>query len=60
MFNLMGGLALLVASILAGVLWDSFGPSATFLAGAGLTALALMGLGLVRWNLPELGATRKN
>ena len=60
MFNLMGGLALLVASILAGVLWDSFGPSATFLAGAGFTALALMGLGLVRWNLPELGATRKN
>ena len=60
MFNLMGGLALLVASILAGVLWDSFGPSATFLAGAGFTALALIGLGLVRWNLPELGATRKN
>jgi MFS family permease len=40
-FNLAGGLALLAASIIAGVLWDSFGPKATFLAGAGLAALAL-------------------
>ena len=59
MFNLMGGLALLVASILAGLLWDGFGPKATFLAGAGFTGLALVGLGLVRWRLPGLGATLK-
>ncbi len=59
MFNLMGGLALLVASVMAGLLWDSFGPQATFLAGAGFTALALVGLGLVRWRLPGLGATLK-
>ena len=43
-FNLVGGLALLVASTLAGALWDVFGPRATFLAGAGLAGLALLGL----------------
>ena len=59
MFNLMGGLALLVASILAGALWEGFGPQAPFLAGAGLTAIALVGLGLVRLRLPKLGASHK-
>jgi len=39
-FNLVTGLALLVASVLAGVLWDRGGPQLTFLAGAALTALA--------------------
>jgi len=57
MFNLMGGLAVLFASILAGVLWDGIGPRATFIAGAGFTAIAMMGLGLVRWHLPGLGAS---
>ena len=57
LFNLFGGLALLVASAAAGVLWDAFGASATFWAGAGCTALALAGLGLVRWRIPELGAS---
>ncbi len=42
LFNLAGGLALLLASILAGALWDLWGPAATFLAGAGITALALL------------------
>ncbi|MFZ4530951.1 MAG: MFS transporter [Alsobacter sp.] len=55
MFNLLGGLALLAASVVAGALWDGFGPQATFLAGAGFTALALLGLGLVRWRVPGLG-----
>ena len=41
MFNLLGGLALLVASVLAGALWDSVGSQATFLAGAAFTAIAL-------------------
>lgn len=59
LFNLMGGLALLAASIMAGALWDGFGPKATFLAGAGFTAFALVGLGLMRWRLPNLGATLK-
>jgi len=59
-FNLSVGLALMAASILAGALWDSLGPQATFLAGAGFTALALVGLGAVRWRVPTLGASHKS
>jgi MFS family permease len=40
LFNLAGGLALLAASVIAGLLWDRIGPQATFLAGAGFAALA--------------------
>jgi MFS family permease len=47
LFNFAGGLAMLAASVIAGVLWDQFGPTGTFLAGAGFTALALVGLALV-------------
>ncbi len=47
-FNLVGGVALLFASVLAGGLWDAFGSRATFLAGAGFAALALLGLALTR------------
>lgn len=43
-FNLTSGLALLVASLLAGLLWDRLGPAATFLAGAGLAALAMLAI----------------
>jgi MFS family permease len=48
MFNLVTGLAMLAASILAGGLWALFGPRGTFLAGAGFTLLALGALALVR------------
>lgn len=41
-FNLASGLAMLVASVVAGLLWDCFGPTATFLAGASFAALALL------------------
>ncbi|MEJ1159764.1 MFS transporter [Prosthecomicrobium sp. N25] len=41
LFNLATGLATLGASVLAGLLWDRWGPAATFLAGAGLAAAAL-------------------
>lgn len=47
-FNLVSGIALLVASILAGALWDVIGPDATFLAGAVFTAVALAVLPLAR------------
>lgn len=40
-FNLMSGLAMLLASALAGMLWDRFGASFTFIAGALFSALAL-------------------
>ena len=33
-FNLVSGLTLLVASVVAGELWDRFGSGATFMAGA--------------------------
>ena len=47
-FNLVGGVALLVASVLAGGLWDAFGSQATFFCGAAFAALALGGLALLR------------
>ncbi len=59
-FNLLGGLALLIASVLAGALWDSFSPRATFLAGGGFTAVALLGLAIVRRYVPNLGASHKS
>lgn len=43
LFNLAAGLAMLVASIIAGALWDFYGPAATFLLGAVFTTLALIG-----------------
>jgi MFS family permease len=51
MFNLLSGLALLAASIIAGALWDVVGPAGTFLAGAAWAALALVGLTVVRGQL---------
>jgi len=41
MFNLVSGMAMLVASGLAGWLWDRHGPASTFYAGAVFCALAL-------------------
>jgi MFS family permease len=41
-FNLASGAALLLASATAGVLWHWSGPAATFWAGAGLAAAALV------------------
>lgn len=42
-FNFASGIAMLAASVLAGYLWQTIGPSATFLAGAGFTIIGLMG-----------------
>jgi MFS family permease len=46
--NLVSGGALLLASVIAGVLWSAFGPSAAFIAGAVFAALAALGLVLYR------------
>lgn len=43
-FSLVSGLAMLLASVLAGLLWDRFGASLTFYSGAIFSALALLGL----------------
>jgi MFS family permease len=48
MFNLITGVVTLVASVVAGALWDVASPTATFLAGASFTALALVAVGLAR------------
>ena len=45
-FNLVCGVAMLLASVCAGWLWDAVGSSATFYAGAGFSVLA--GLLLIR------------
>jgi MFS family permease len=55
-FNLLSGAAMLVASLIAGFLWEAFGASTTFLAGAGFSTLTLMGLvalGLVPRRVPR-------
>jgi len=43
-FNLMSGIAMLLASVIAGLLWDGLGASFTFYAGAGFCVIALIGL----------------
>ncbi|MFH1748330.1 MAG: MFS transporter [Planctomycetota bacterium] len=48
-FNLVSGIAMLIACAVAGLLWDRFGASFTFYAGAGFAALALLGLVLKAW-----------
>jgi len=40
--NLVRGLMLVVASVLAGALWSAHGPYATFMAGAALAGLAAL------------------
>jgi MFS family permease len=43
LFYLSSGIAMLLASAIAGGLWSWIGPSATFMAGAGFVALATAG-----------------
>jgi len=47
-FNLVSGLALFLASFIAGSLWTAFGAPATFFTGASFAILAAMGLLLYR------------
>ena len=42
-FNFVSGLALLLASIIAGTLWELVGPYAIFIAGAVFTMIGLAG-----------------
>lgn len=44
-FNLVSGLAMLLASVLAGLLWDQLGAAFTFYASACFCVVALLGLG---------------
>ena len=54
MFNLVSGVAMLAASVIAGALWDIVGPAGTFLAGAAFTAIALAALPFVRWRAEKI------
>jgi MFS family permease len=45
-FNLVSGIALLIASVCAGLLWDHLGASFTFYAGAAFCMIALLSLWL--------------
>jgi len=47
-FNLLTGVALLAASVVAGLLWDGAGFQATFLVGAGFASATLLGVTLLR------------
>ena len=56
-FNLLSGIAMLVASGLAGLLWDTLGAESTFIAGAAfcvltLAAVAIRGRGAAVSRLP--------
>jgi MFS family permease len=44
LFHLVTGVALLLASVIAGVLWQSLGSGASFAAGAAFAALAAIGI----------------
>jgi MFS family permease len=46
-FNFASGIALVLASVLAGFLWAQIGPAATFVAGAAFAALGILLLLLV-------------
>jgi predicted MFS family arabinose efflux permease len=48
LFNMLTGIAMLAASVMAGLLWDLVGPQATFVSGAALAALSGGGLFAVR------------
>jgi MFS family permease len=51
LFSLVAGVSLLVASIVAGLLWDNFGASMTFDMGAIFAALS--GAMLLLWRRPK-------
>lgn len=52
LFNLAAGIAMLIASVAAGLFWDRLGPPATFYAGAGFAAAAILLLSAVGRTAP--------
>jgi MFS family permease len=58
LFNLLTGVALLIASVLAGWLWQTYGPTATFLAGAVFSAIAVFAMAVrIDWTKIEQART---
>ncbi len=56
-FNFVCGIVMLISSIIAGLLWDHFGSSYTFFAGAIFTAIAFVGMLLEL--MPKMSNPRK-
>jgi MFS family permease len=52
-FHLVTGIATLLASLIAGALWEAVGPSATFYGGAFFSAFGLAGIFLLRRQQPR-------
>lgn len=50
LFNLVSGIAMLIASVVAGFLWDTQGASVTFYTGAGFCVIALIALIGLAWH----------
>ena len=48
-FNLVSGVAMLLSGAASGLLWDHWGPAATFVASAVLALLTLLLMALMRW-----------
>jgi len=48
LFGLASGIAVLLASVIAGLLWDHYGPAMTFYAGALFTLLTFVGYSILR------------
>jgi MFS family permease len=57
-FNLLSGVAMLIASGIAGWLWDRHGAENTFYGGAVFSLLALLGLA-VRWRRLSVGLVQQ-
>jgi MFS family permease len=49
LYGLVTGVMVILASVIAGVLWEVHGAAMTFYAGAGLSVLTLIGFGFVSW-----------
>ncbi len=52
LFHLSTGVATFLASVVAGLAWESAGPGATFKIGAGLASAALVGVRAIVWRTP--------
>ena len=59
LFNLVSGVVLLVASVVAGELWDQLGAPATFYGGAVFAGLALFGLLFQLWRAHKGNSRRE-
>jgi MFS family permease len=50
-FSMVSGISMLAASLIAGLLWDRYGPAMPFFAGAAFAAITLLGFLMFRHHL---------